>query len=374
MVQTITPVVHGGSRRRWAGPVALHVLGAGLSAAILGAALGAIGSIGGAPWGRAGMLFVAVIGLAYAARELLRLPIPVPEMRRQVPEWWRGVLGPRTVAFLYGIALGPGFPTHLRHGTFVAVAAAAVALGEPWLGVAMLAPFGIARALGVALASAGRTEAALMAAGDRLERLGAGPLPRVANGLALLVMSLVASFSSSTAGSAASWLWPALLAGTFAWAAAAKLIRRERWAEALRAQRLPRPIEALAERLIPLSEATVVVLLLLGRVRAGAALALLLLTAFALALLRARRFEDGALPCGCFGGRSRRSLSWLLGRNAGLGILAVLTLWAGAPVTPPPMPRAGELIPASLAVLGAALATRLLLRAVSLLNAERVRR
>src|SRR5918996_5003348 len=102
MVQTITPVVHGGSRKRWAGSLALHVLGASMSAAALGALLGASGSILGAPWGRAGMLVVGAIALAYATRELFGVAVPIPEIRRQVPEWWRGAVGPRTAAFLYG--------------------------------------------------------------------------------------------------------------------------------------------------------------------------------------------------------------------------------------------------------------------------------
>ena len=374
MAQTITPVVHGGSRRRWGGPVALHVLGAGISAAVLGAALGAIGSSAGAPWGRVGMLVVAALALAYAAREILRVPVPLPELRRQVPEWWRGVLGPRAVAFLYGLALGPGFPTHLRHGTFVAVAAAAVALGDPWLGVAMLAPFGIARGLGVAVASAGRTEAAVMAAGDRLERLGAGLLPRVANGVALVVMCAVAFLGHGPSGTPPSWPWPLLLAGTFAWAAAAKVIRRREWREAVGAHGLPRPLEILAETLVPPAEAAVVALILLGRVGAGAAWALLLLAAFSLALLRARRLGDGRVPCGCFGGRARRSLSWLLARNAALASTAVLSLTTEARVHLPAIPSADELLPASLAALGGALTIRLLLRATSLPTAERVRR
>src|SRR5688572_21070831 len=141
MAQTITPVVHGGSRRRWAGSVAMHVLGASISAAALGGVLGATGSILGAPWGRGGLLVVVLTALAYAARELFGLPIPLPELRRQVPEWWRGSLGPRVAAFLYGVALGPGFGTHLRHGTFVVVAATAVAVGDPVVGMAMLLPF-----------------------------------------------------------------------------------------------------------------------------------------------------------------------------------------------------------------------------------------
>ena len=55
MVETITPVVYGG-RGRWVGALAVHVLGATLTAALFGAALGATGAALGAPYGRAGLL------------------------------------------------------------------------------------------------------------------------------------------------------------------------------------------------------------------------------------------------------------------------------------------------------------------------------
>src|SRR5436305_741502 len=60
MVQTITPVVHGG-RARWGRSVALHTLGATLSASALGAALGAAGAVLGAPWGAFGFAMAAEI-------------------------------------------------------------------------------------------------------------------------------------------------------------------------------------------------------------------------------------------------------------------------------------------------------------------------
>src|SRR5918996_3012723 len=89
MVEPITPVVHGGNRRKWGIAVAAHTLGAALSAAALGAALAGAGRALGAPWGLPGLVVVAGVGVLYAARELLGLRVPVPERRRQVPEHWR---------------------------------------------------------------------------------------------------------------------------------------------------------------------------------------------------------------------------------------------------------------------------------------------
>src|SRR5919106_6696314 len=131
MAQTITPVVNGGRGARWAKVIALHVVGATASAALLGAALGAAGAALGAPWGVLGAAMVVIVAGVYGLRELARLPVPIPELRRQVPEWWRSAFSPGTAGALYGVGLGVGFATHLRHGTLTAVAAASVASGDP---------------------------------------------------------------------------------------------------------------------------------------------------------------------------------------------------------------------------------------------------
>ncbi|HEY7754696.1 MAG TPA: hypothetical protein VID69_00555, partial [Actinomycetota bacterium] len=122
MVETITPVVHGGSRSRWAILVALHVAGATLAAAVFGAMLGTVGVLLDAPWGAAGTALVATLAGLYLAREALGLRVPVPQLRRQVPDWWRTFFPFAPAAFLYGVGLGVGFFTYLSHGTLVAVA------------------------------------------------------------------------------------------------------------------------------------------------------------------------------------------------------------------------------------------------------------
>ncbi|MGH2675121.1 MAG: methylamine utilization protein MauF, partial [Actinomycetota bacterium] len=93
------------------GTLALHLLGATLSAGALGAVLGGAGMVLGAPWGVAGALAVAGVTALYGARELAGLPVPLPELRRQVPEWWRSAFSPGTAGFLYGLGLGVGFAT-----------------------------------------------------------------------------------------------------------------------------------------------------------------------------------------------------------------------------------------------------------------------
>ena len=65
MVETISPVVHGG-RARWLGTLALHTLGATVTAALFGATLGWIGQALGAPWQRPGLLALAAVSAVYA--------------------------------------------------------------------------------------------------------------------------------------------------------------------------------------------------------------------------------------------------------------------------------------------------------------------
>ena len=366
MVQTITPVVHGGSRRRWAGSMALHLTGATLAAALTGALIGGVGSLLGAPWGRIGTGIVVIVALAYAAREIFRLPIPILDMERQVPEWWRGSFGPRVAAFLYGLGLGPGFLTHLRHGTFVAASLVVAAIGEPLLGALVLAPFGFARAAGVSFFSAARTETAVMAAGEKLERLGAGNVPRLVNAISLLALAVAAALTTLPDNGGDSWLWTAFLAVTFGWAAVAKLIGRESWKNALAAHRFPRGLERLAAPLTPFAEGAVAVMLLAGLVRPAAAAALILLATFSATLIRAQALGEGRLHCGCFGGRKRRSVSWLLARNAALALVASVTFLTNARIPFPGAPGAAELFPAVLVGLGAFLAVALVWRARSL--------
>ena len=191
MVETITPVVHGGRRPKYWLAVGLHAAGAGLAAAALGIALGASGSLLGAPWEGSGAVIVAALAAAYAGRELLGWPLPLPERRRQVPDWWRTFYGPSVAAFLYGAGLGIGFATFLGHGTFVAVAAGAVATGDPVLGASLCAPFGLARGLSVVVAGGAGTQDPASPV-DRLEALAATGAVRAANGVALAGVATVA--------------------------------------------------------------------------------------------------------------------------------------------------------------------------------------
>jgi hypothetical protein len=349
MVETIAPVVHGRRRSRWWTAVGLHVLGTTVAAGAFGAGLGAVGALIGAPWGAAGFGAVAVVAGVYAGRELLGLPVPLPDRHRQVPEWWRTFFPAPVSSVLYGLGLGVGFLTYLRHGTLVAVAAAAVAGGDPLIGAALVAPFGLARGLSVSVARSGTSGTAIAAVVDRLERLARSRAPALANGVALVGLGTSAAVAAAGAGPAApnSGVAPWLLAGVFGWAAVSKALRRDAWVESLPAYGLG-PLQGPAAIAVPLAEATVAVLVVAGAPRAAGVAALGLLAMFSAAAIRARARVGSRLPCGCFGRSGRREVRVVLLRNVGLAALAALVAVATRAVPELRWPHPTEALPAIL--------------------------
>jgi hypothetical protein len=147
MVETITPAGCG-SRRRYRIALALFATGAVLASAALGALLGLAGSA----FDRAVALgVVAVLALVAAAREMGLIPGPVPGARGQVPERWRREWPLPAWSLAYGAGLGVGLLTRLPVTTFLVACAGALALGDPLVAAACLAPFGLGRALMVVL-------------------------------------------------------------------------------------------------------------------------------------------------------------------------------------------------------------------------------
>jgi hypothetical protein len=357
MVETIAPVVHGERRSRWWTAVALHVLGATVAAAAFGAALGAIGAVLGAPWGTAGLVIVVAVAALYGARELFGVPVPLPDRRRQVPEWWRTFFPPPVSSFLYGLGLGVGFLTYLRHGTLVAVTVTAVAGGEPLAGALLVGPFGMARGLSVIVARGGTSGPAIAGIVDRLERLAQTRAPAVANGLALIALGAAAAGAAASSpaapapfgGGVAAWV----LAGVFGWAAVSKAVRPGVWVRSLAAYGLG-PVERPAAIAVPIAEVAVVSLVLGGAPRVAGVVGLGLVAVFSLAVLRARTRVGSRLPCGCFGRTARREARLILFRNA--LVAAVAALAAAGPGRVPGFrwPASGEAVPAILVALAVA--------------------
>lgn len=193
MVETISPVVHGGRNLRYWNTLALHTAGSSISAFIVGLALGGLGGVLGAAQGRSRFFVLAAVSTAYALREAGVLRLPLPSLKRQVPDWWRTFFSPPVAATLYGLGLGAGFLTFLTFGTYAAVISAAVVSGDPLVGGIICAPFGIARGLSMLVAAAPGDRSPAV---DRIEDIGATPWPRAANGVALSMIA-VASMAAA---------------------------------------------------------------------------------------------------------------------------------------------------------------------------------
>ncbi len=360
MVETITPVVHGGSRERWGISLALHAIGAAVAAAIVGSLLAGAGVLLGAPWGVPGALLVVAPAALYVAREL-GAPVPVPQLRRQVPDWWRTFFPPHVAAFLYGLGLGPGFLTYLGHGTVVVVFVAAFASGRPLLGAAVLAPFGLARGLGPVLAFGVRSPGDAAALVERLHRSASKARWRVANALALsmVLVATVLEVRMIDAPSDGGALAAAVLALTFGAAAVAKLVRGAKWRRTLGTYGLRPGATRLAGFGVPAVELGIAALVLAGLGSSAGLLSILALVAFSGAIVVGRVRAGRRLECGCFGGSGTRDYRLLLARNLALAGVAFVAWRAGedAPLVRSLGETAGDdLLPVALVVLGLALA------------------
>jgi hypothetical protein len=197
MVETFTPAVCG-SRRRQRLALAGFAAGAVAASAVVGAALGALGALIGVPL----VLAVAGIAVLAAAREAGLARLPLPQIRRQVPERWRAELPLPVWSVGYGLGLGAGFLTFQPVATFWVACATAVALGRPLVAAACFAAYGAGRA--VMAVWPGRRHEDAVAAVEALARRR-GILLRV-NVVALLVCA--ALLAASSAGAAVTNVGP----------------------------------------------------------------------------------------------------------------------------------------------------------------------
>jgi hypothetical protein len=300
---------------------------------------------------------VLALGILYLAREAAGLPLPVPQARRQVPDWWRTFFPRPVFALLYGAGLGVGFLTFLSAGTLVVVAAAALASGNAALGALLMAPFGLVRGASV-VASAGVVSAPDGAAlVERLAAFARGPALRVANSLALVGAVLAAGGSVGREVDLGA-LAGAVLALAFGWAAAAKAAAPSAWRSALEGYGLPLVVALAAAVLVPLAESAVVLLVVGGLIKVAGGVSLSLLAVFSLAILRGRAVSGDRLECGCFGRADTRDFRLLLVRNGMLAVVSVTAIASGVdrPGAALSWPSSVEVLPAILAILGAAVA------------------
>jgi Methylamine utilisation protein MauE len=345
MVETISPVVYG-TRTRWAGALALHAVGATATAAAFGALVAALAAALGAPWGRAGAAFVAAVAVLYLIRELAEVRVPVPQLRRQVPDWWRTYFGRPVAAFLYGAGLGVGFFTFLGQGTLVVVTVGAAATGRPVFGALVMAPFGLARGLAPLVSARSREPED----GRRLvDRLSSMPdrLRTVLNGVALAAVAVAAAAAAWRTDGGWGAAAAAVLAVAFAWSAIAKIAGWSRWRRALATYALPPATERVASWAVPAAELLIPALALLGRPRAAGAVAIVVIVVFSGAIVRLALRDGARVSCGCFG-RGSIDVRLALVRNAALAAAAASS-WVAAPPDPAlRLPSGGETVPAFL--------------------------
>jgi hypothetical protein len=166
MIETIGPTGHTGGR--WVTPAACATFLPGALAGGL-VTFGGLAVAGSAlPGGWLSYALAAALALVSAVAEARGSRI-APQIRRQLPEHWRRVMPMPLAAALYGVLLGLGFTTFVLTFGVWALAGVAFALGDPAIGLALGAGFGVGRALPiVALAPiadrpAGRAAVALMA-------------------------------------------------------------------------------------------------------------------------------------------------------------------------------------------------------------------
>lgn len=345
MVETISPVVYG-TRTRWAGALALHAVGATATAAGFGALVAGVAGMLGAPWGRAGGAIVAAVAVMYLVRELTGIRVPVPQLRRQVPDWWRTYFGRPLAAFLYGAGLGVGFFTFLGHGTLVVVTVGAASTGRPLWGALAMAPFGLARGLAPLVAAGSREPEDGRRLVDHLSSTS-DRFRRGLNGLALAGISATAAAVAWRSHDGWAAAGAALLAVTFAWSSIDKIGGWSRWRRALAGHAFPPSVARVTTWAVPGTEALVPALALSGRPRAAAAVALGAIVAFSAALVRLALRDGARVSCGCFG-RGSIDVRVALARNAALAAAAIASWISASPDPRLQLPHAHDSLPALL--------------------------
>jgi hypothetical protein len=170
MLASITPLGERGRRSTWSVTVSAFALGATLSAALVGAALGALGSlvVGDALSSRARFV---VLGFALAiAVGLELLPGRMPGPRRQVNERWLDEYRGWVYGLGFGAQLGLGVSTVVSSAaTYVAILAALLTAGAG-RGAVAFGCYGAVRGLTPLLAARIRHPDQLLTMHARLER------------------------------------------------------------------------------------------------------------------------------------------------------------------------------------------------------------
>lgn len=136
-----------GYRRNWLVSVLAYTVAGVASSVILGSVLGLAGRLvlPSESW-HWGMTAAGAIGVLTALRESGLVRLPVPQLKRQTPEFWRYGIPMVPTAGLWGFDLGLVFTTWLTFAGPWFLAALAVAVREPAFGAALFATQWLGRA------------------------------------------------------------------------------------------------------------------------------------------------------------------------------------------------------------------------------------
>lgn len=160
MIGTIGPLVKAARHpKKWLPLVALYALGSMLSAMLVGATVGFLGSLLlKSQWQSAALLGAAIIGMVFALSDFELGGMHTLTLRRQTcPVWWRD-FGPLLATLLWGFDLGLGFSTIRVASLYWIVLLVIFILASPVTGAAILAGYGLALPLnlGIGIAGLGR--------------------------------------------------------------------------------------------------------------------------------------------------------------------------------------------------------------------------
>lgn len=180
MALTIQPA-GSGSRGAWTADVVTFLLGVLVGSLASAALVVAIIGTAGLFLDRA-IVATALVGLILlVALRDLGLRVPVPYRSKQVPEWWRDALSPRSVLVAFGVMLGFGFATPFTSAAHIAFLMAIPYLPTTGAVVACLICFAVGKTLVLQMGVGAASHADVI---DRISgRESSGRLRRVARRL-----------------------------------------------------------------------------------------------------------------------------------------------------------------------------------------------
>jgi len=192
MLSSITPLGERSRGNRWWTTVLAYLVGSVLGGAATGLVLGALG----VPLRRAGLtgatlaVVVATVAAVALAFDGFASRLRLPRSKRQVNEDWISIYRGWVYGFGWGFQLGLGWTTIVTAALIYLVFVLALLSGSVWMGLAIVATFGLIRGLVILAAARVHDPEQLVAFHRRLQR--DAPIARAATVMADLFVVVVA--------------------------------------------------------------------------------------------------------------------------------------------------------------------------------------